>query len=73
MEMLKARSPSSSICPSEVARRTSPQNWKSLMETVRRAARRLVARDCVEITSQGRVVNPDRVRGPIRIRLPAAD
>ena len=69
MEMLGATASSSSLCPSEVARRVSPRNWKSVMETVRQAARRLVARDCVVITSQGRIVDPDRARGPIRIRL----
>ena len=70
MQMLDSTSPSSSICPSMVARRVSPDDWKSLTENVRQAARRLVARGCVVITSQGRVVDPDRARGAIRIRRP---
>ena len=73
MEMLRATaSSSSSLCPSEVARRVSPGNWKPVMETVRQAARRLVAQGCVVITSQGRIVDPDRARGPIRLHLARA-
>lgn len=39
------------------------------MEPVRRAARRLCARQQVEITQGGRVVDPTEVRGAIRLRL----
>ena len=38
------------------------------MEPARQAARRLVARDLVDITQSGRVVDPSTARGPIRIR-----
>ncbi|MCP4837266.1 MAG: DUF2256 and DUF3253 domain-containing protein [Phycisphaera sp.] len=69
IELLDRRDPTATICPSEVARAASPDDWKSLMEPVRRAARRLVADGRVEITQQGRVVDPDRARGPIRVRL----
>ena len=68
LQMLRDRAPSASICPSEVARRMNPDHWQPLMETVRRAARRLVARHEVAITQKGREVDPDRARGPIRIR-----
>jgi hypothetical protein len=39
-----------------------------LMEPARMAARRLVARGLVEVTQRGRVVDPSRATGPIRIR-----
>lgn len=45
-----------------------PDAWRVLMEPARRAARRLVARDEVEITQRGRVVDASRARGSIRIR-----
>jgi len=38
------------------------------MEPARSAARRLVAAEEVEITQQGKVVDPATAKGPIRIR-----
>lgn len=46
------------------------ESWRALMEPVRNGARRLVARGALEITQGGRVVDPSRARGPIRLRLP---
>lgn len=56
------------ICPSEAARAVDPEGWRDLMEPARQAARRLVARDMVEITQGGRVADPSTAKGPIRIR-----
>ncbi|KAB2583595.1 S-adenosylmethionine tRNA ribosyltransferase [Rhodococcus erythropolis] len=67
-ELLNARSAESSICPSDVARAAAPDNWRPLMEPVREAARRMVADGEVQITQGGEVVDPESVRGPIRIR-----
>jgi hypothetical protein len=66
-ELLDARAPST-ICPSDVARKADPDDWRPLMEPVRRAARRMTARGEVEITQGGSVVDPSAARGPIRIR-----
>ncbi|WP_308126429.1 DUF3253 domain-containing protein [Rhodococcoides corynebacterioides] len=68
--LLDARARDSSICPSDVARAVAPDDWRPLMEPVRRAARRLVARGEVEITQGGSVVDPSTAKGPIRIRRP---
>ena len=65
-DLLAARS--GTICPSDAARRVSPDGWRDLMEPARAAARRLVAEGKVEITQRGEVVDPDTARGPIRIR-----
>jgi hypothetical protein len=70
LEMLAARARTSTICPSDVARAVAPDDWRPLMEPVRRAARRLVDRGEVEITQKGSVVDPSTAKGPIRIRLP---
>lgn len=67
-ELLSARSAESSICPSDVARAAAPDNWRPLMDPVREAARRMVADGEVQITQGGEVVDPESVRGPIRIR-----
>jgi len=58
------------ICPSEAARQVAKdEDWRELMEPARRAARRLVAADKIDITQKGRVVDPSTARGPIRLRL----
>ncbi|MEM1182410.1 MAG: DUF2256 and DUF3253 domain-containing protein [Acidobacteriota bacterium] len=68
IELLDQRARWATICPSEAARRVAPDDWRPLMEAIRSAARRLVARGEVEITQRGRVVDPSTARGPIRIR-----
>lgn len=70
LRLLDSRPRAASICPSDVAREKSPDDWRALMEPVRQAARRLVADGRVEITQGGHVVDPSTAKGPIRIRLP---
>lgn len=65
--LLETRAATATICPSDVARATA-EDWRPLMEPVRRAARRLVADGEVEILQGGRVVDPSTAKGPIRIR-----
>ena len=58
-----------SICPSEAARAVGGDNWRTLMEPAREAARQLARAGEVEITQRGVVLDPDGIfRGPIRIR-----
>lgn len=68
LELLEQRKRGATICPSEAARAVDPDGWRQLMEPARRAARRLVAKDLVDITQQGRRVDPSTFKGPIRIR-----
>jgi hypothetical protein len=79
LDLLAARSRTSTICPSEAARAVGAASgdsadgddgeaWRELMEPARRAARRLVAAGEVEVTQGGRVVDPSTAKGPIRIR-----
>ena len=68
LSLLNARTRDASICPSEAARQVGGVSWQSLMEPARMAARRLVASGDVQITQGGRVVDPSRAKGPIRIR-----
>ena len=69
LQLLSNRSRGASICPSEAAQAVDGDDWRSLMEPARAAARRLVASGRVEITQKNRVVNPSTAKGPIRIRL----
>ena len=68
VELLNTRARDASICPSEAARVVGGESWQSLMEPARKAARRLVAQEKVQITQGGKVVDPSRAKGPIRIR-----
>lgn len=68
VQLLNARARDASICPSEAARAVGGESWQSLMEPARKAARRLVAQEKVQITQAGKVVDPSRAKGPIRIR-----
>ena len=69
ISLLGTRARNASICPSEAARQVGGESWQSLMEPTRMAARRLVAQGKVQITQGGKVVDPSRAKGPIRIRL----
>jgi hypothetical protein len=68
VDLLARRAAGATICPSEVARLIGGDDWRSMMEPVRAAARRLVAAGRVEITQGGEVVDPETATGPIRIR-----
>lgn len=68
IDLLAARARTSTICPSEAARRVGGDDWRELMEPARRAARRLVDAGSIEITQAGHVVDPSTAKGPIRLR-----
>ena len=68
LELLDARAAAATICPSDAVRAVGGDGWRELMEPARRAARRLVATGSVQITQQGRVMDPSTARGPTRIR-----
>ena len=68
LELLDRRRRGATICPSEAARAVADDEWRPLMEPARAAARRLVERGEVVITQKGRIVDPSRAKGPIRIR-----
>ncbi|HXI14572.1 MAG TPA: DUF3253 domain-containing protein [Thermoanaerobaculia bacterium] len=71
LSMLEGRNPSSTICPSDVARHEKPRGWRKHMDEVRDAARRLARRDAVIIMQRGRVLDPDsEFHGPVRIARP---
>lgn len=69
-DLLAARAPTATICPSEAARRVagSQREWRPLMDAARAAAARLAERGEVEIVQGGRPVEPATAKGPVRIR-----
>ena len=71
LSLLARRDPGKTICPSEAARALGGDDgFRPYMDTVRDAARDLVARGELEVTQKGEVVDLDAARGPIRLRLP---
>jgi hypothetical protein len=73
LSLLRSRKTGASICPSEavksVAEDADEDQWRPLMEPARRAARRLVHRGEICIMQGGRIVDPSRFKGPIRLKL----
>lgn len=70
LEMVNQRGRGKTICPSEVVRQLWPddeEKWRGEMEAARMAARRLVVAGEVRIFQQGKVVDPSRVKGPMRV------
>jgi hypothetical protein len=68
IDLLSRREAGKTICPSEAARLAFPEEWEEHMESAREAARRLVTRGEIVITQRGKVINPERAKGPIRLR-----
>lgn len=56
------------MCPSDVARRIDPNDWRALMSRVREAACALADAGLAEVTQRGQVVEGRRARGAIRLR-----
>lgn len=68
MDLARRRGRASSFCPSEAARALSA-DWRPLMPEVRRVAAGLATEGRLAVTRKGRPVDPDAMRGPIRLRL----
>jgi uncharacterized protein (DUF2461 family) len=57
------------ICPSEVARKLWPDDWRVHMDEVRKIAIELRDQGKVAITQKGEEVSGNEFVGPIRIRI----
>jgi hypothetical protein len=69
LDLLSQRGSGKTICPSEAARRVDSQRWQDLMPQARAVAERLSAQGRILITQRGKVVDPSRVKGPIRLKM----
>ena len=71
-ELLAARGRGRTVCPSEVAQVAAVDlhlRWQDLMPNVGAVARTLAEAGVIEAIQHEAVVDPNRVRGPIRLRL----
>jgi hypothetical protein len=76
LQLVAARGPEKTICPSEVARSLAgshPDEWGKLMQPVRRVAVRLAHEGRVIITRKGKTVDPADFRGVYRLGLPRSE
>ena len=62
------RGPEKSLCPTDVARAVSAENWRPLLGSVRKVAADLARQGKIEILRKGKPINPDDMRGVIRLR-----
>ncbi|RZM76081.1 DUF3253 domain-containing protein [Leptolyngbya iicbica] len=69
MQLVRDRGPEKTICPSEVARALSADDWRSLMPQVRTVGMALAQAGAIAVTQKGQVVDPQTAKGPIRYRL----
>ena len=68
--LLEQRAGGATICPSEAARAIAgDSDFRALMPLVRDAARAMADGGEIDVTQRGEVVDIDRARGPIRLRL----
>ncbi len=68
LRQVEARGADKSICPSEVARALTSE-WHGLMSRIRVIAIALSHEQRIEILRKGRPVEPQGVKGVIRLRL----
>jgi hypothetical protein len=74
LELLVARGPGRSICPSEAARMLAMRigaHWQDLMRPVRTVAAAMADGGAIEVLQHEAVVDIGDVRGPVRLRLRA--
>lgn len=58
-----------STCPSEVARKLFPEDWRKHMKNVIDAAIELHNQGKVVITQKGIPVDVNHIKGPVRIKI----
>lgn len=69
LQLIEAREPGKSICPTEAARLYGgEERWRSVLGEVRKAAVRLALHGHIEITRKGKVVDPLSFKGVYRLR-----
>ncbi|OWK71371.1 DUF3253 domain-containing protein [Pedobacter sp. AJM] len=67
--MAEQRGPEKSTCPSEIARRLYPDDWRKHMKNIREVAIGLHQQGKIMITQKGMPVDIDHIKGPIRIKI----
>lgn len=69
LELLIFRGRDATICPSEVPRKCFPDDWRRYMDLTRLIAQELAEEGKVHLMQRGKTIDPNKLKGPIRIRL----
>jgi hypothetical protein len=69
MALLTARGPDRSARPMDVAKELDPDQWRQHLKAIREEAIGLAREGKIEILRKGKRVEPDNVRGVIRLRI----
>ena len=58
-------------CPSEIARKMFPENWREQMHNVRLSTDNLVKKEMLVTLQKGKLIEelPSEAKGPIRLRI----
>ncbi|MTI87110.1 MAG: DUF3253 domain-containing protein [Balneolaceae bacterium] len=67
LSLTKSRGAGKSVSPSEVARDLFSNVWEEHLDEVRGMAGELQAKGKIRIIQQGKPINIDRAKGPIRL------
>ena len=70
LNKIAALEPGKSIEPAEVAKELQPEQWQRMLPKVRAIALSLMRQGKLTITKKGKPVDPNAVKGVIRLRLP---
>lgn len=70
LRLVCERGAGKSVCPSEVARALSPDDWRGLMRQVRARAVGLARAGRIVVMRKGKPVDPNDFRGVYRLALP---
>ncbi|MCX2486165.1 DUF3253 domain-containing protein [Pedobacter sp. MR2016-24] len=63
------RGPEKSTCPSEIARKLFPDDWRNHMKNVVDVAIDLHHQGKVMITQKGIAIDVNHIKGPVRIKI----
>ena len=62
-----------SIEPAEVAKHLQPDQWQRMLPKVKTTALGLMRQGRLVITKKGKAIDPAKMKGVIRLRLPTAE
>ncbi|WCT13442.1 DUF3253 domain-containing protein [Mucilaginibacter jinjuensis] len=69
LQITRERGVLKTTCPSEIAREMFPKDWRNHMGEIREAAIALHKTGKVLLMQKGKMIDPDEIKGPIRIRI----
>jgi hypothetical protein len=70
LEKLAKLGPGKSIEPADVAKEMEPERWQRMLPKVKTVALGLMRQGRLTITKKGKPIDPSRMKGVIRLRLP---